>query len=57
MAVGITSKGTSGETGTTSTQAHLMAGWKMAESDDPTTKPERREIEKKKQRRNLQRRQ
>jgi hypothetical protein len=30
-----------------STQAHLMAGWKMAKRDDPTTKPERRKTEKK----------
>jgi hypothetical protein len=44
---GFPSKGTSGETGTTSTQAHTTAGWKMAESDEPTTKPERRENEDK----------
>jgi hypothetical protein len=47
MAVGIASKGTYRETGTTSTQAHLMVGWKMAGSDNPTTKPERRETEEK----------
>ena len=41
------SKRTSGETGTTSTQAHTTAGWKMAESDQPTTKPERSETEEK----------
>ena len=41
------SKGTSGETRTTSTEAHTTAGWKMAESDEPTTKPERSEIEEK----------
>ena len=44
-AEGFSSKGTSGETGTTSTQSHMTAGWKMAESDKPTTKPERRETE------------
>jgi hypothetical protein len=45
MVTGISSNETSAETGTTSAQAHLMTGWKMAESDDPTTKLERREIE------------
>jgi hypothetical protein len=45
MAVGISSEGTSGETRMTSLQAHMTAAWKMAESDEPTTKPERREIE------------
>jgi len=35
------------QTGTTSTQTHMTAGWKMAESDEPTTKPERRETEDK----------
>jgi len=35
------------QTGTTSTQADMTAGWKMAESDEPTTKPERRETEDK----------
>jgi len=35
------------QTGTTSAQAHMTAGWKMAESDEPTTKPERRETEDK----------
>ena len=29
----------------TSTEAYTTAGWKMAESDDPTTKPERSETE------------
>jgi len=33
--------------GTTSTQAHMTAGWKMAESDEPTTKPVRRETDDK----------
>ena len=41
------SKGTSGETWTTSTQAHTTAGCKMAESDELTTKPERSETEDK----------
>ena len=35
----------SGETGMTSIQAHMTVAWKMAESDEPTTKPERRETE------------
>ena len=35
------------QTGTTSTQTHMTAGWKMTESDEPTTKPERRETEDK----------
>jgi len=26
-------------------QAHMTAAWKMAESDEPTTNPERRETE------------
>jgi hypothetical protein len=47
MVVGISSKGTSGEMGMTSTQAHLMAGWKMAESENLTTKLERRETKEK----------
>jgi hypothetical protein len=47
MAVGSSSKGTSGETGTTSSQVHLVAGWKMAWSDNPTTKPGKRETEEK----------
>jgi hypothetical protein len=38
---GISSKGTTGETGT-STQAHVKAGWKNAESDMSTAKLERR---------------
>jgi len=29
----------------TSTQTHMTAGWKVTESDEPTTKPERRETE------------
>ena len=44
---GFPSTETSGETGTPSTQAHTTACWKMAESDDPTTKPERSETEEK----------
>jgi hypothetical protein len=31
----------------TSTQAHMTAGWKMAESDKPTTKLERKETKDK----------
>ena len=31
----------------TSTQAHMMAGWKISETDELTTKPERRETEDK----------
>jgi hypothetical protein len=38
---GISSKGTSGKTGTISTQAQVKAGWKNAESDESTAKPER----------------
>jgi len=45
MAVRISSEGTSLETWMTSLQAHKTAAWKMAETDEPTTKPERREIE------------
>jgi hypothetical protein len=33
--------------GMTSTQPHRTAGWKMADSDKSTTKPERRETENK----------
>ena len=44
---GFPNKGTSGETWTTSTEAHTTAGWKMAESDEPTTKPKRSETEEK----------
>jgi len=33
------------QTGTTPTQAHMTAGWKVAESDEPKTKLERRETE------------
>jgi hypothetical protein len=29
----------------TSLQAHMTAAWKLAESGEPTTKPERRENE------------
>jgi len=47
MALENSRNGTSGETGTTSTQAHMKAGWKISESDEPTTKPERRETEDK----------
>ena len=35
------------QTGTTSAHAHITAGWKTAESDEPTTKPVRRETEDK----------
>jgi len=35
------------QTRMTSTQKHMTTGWKMAESDEPTTKPERRETEDK----------
>ena len=45
MAVGTSSDGTSGVMGLTSIQAHVTTAWKVAESDEPTTKPERREIE------------
>jgi len=37
------SEGTSGETRMVAIQAHMMAAWKMAERDEPTAKPERRE--------------
>jgi hypothetical protein len=49
MAVGNSNDGTSGETGTTSAQAHI---WKISESDEPTTELERRETEDK-QRKNV----
>ena len=45
MVAGTSSKGTSEEMGTTSTQAHMTVGWIMAESDEPTTKSERRGTE------------
>jgi len=45
MAVGTSSDGTYGETGVSVIQAHVTVAWKMAESDDPTAKPERRETE------------
>jgi hypothetical protein len=45
MAVGNSCEGTSGETRMTSLQAHMTAAWKMAESDEATTKPARRESE------------
>jgi hypothetical protein len=45
MAAGISSKETSGEMGTTSTQARVTAGWINAESDGPTAKPERKKTE------------
>ena len=45
MAAGTSSKGTSEEKGTTSTQAHMTVGWIIANSDEPTTKPERRRTE------------
>ena len=35
------------QTGTTSTHPHMTAGWNMDESDEPTTKPARRETENK----------
>ena len=35
------------QTGTTSTQAHMTVGWKVTESDEPTTEPERRESDDK----------
>ena len=47
MVVGVSSKGASGETGTTSTQEQMTEGWKIAESDEPTTKPKRRGTEDK----------
>jgi hypothetical protein len=43
MAVGTSSKGTSGETGMAAIQAHMPAAWKMPESDEPTAELERRE--------------
>jgi hypothetical protein len=45
MAVGTSSEGTSGETGMAAIQTHMTAAYKMAESDEPTAKPERRETE------------
>jgi hypothetical protein len=45
MAAGISNKGISGETGTTSTQAYVAAGCINAESDGPAAKPERTETE------------
>jgi hypothetical protein len=45
MSVGTSSEGRSWEKGMTSFQAHMTVAWKMAESDDSTTKPERRETE------------
>ena len=45
MVLGTSSEGTFGETGMTSIQTHMTAAWKMAEGDEPTTKPERRETE------------
>jgi hypothetical protein len=42
---GISSRGTTREMGTTSTQAHAKAGWKNAESDASTAKLERRKTE------------
>jgi len=47
MTEGFPSKGTLGEMAVTSTQAHMMADWKMAESDKPTTKLERKETKDK----------
>jgi len=45
MVEGTSSEGTFGEMGMTSTQAHMTAAWKMAESYEPTTKLERRKPE------------
>jgi hypothetical protein len=45
LAVGTSSEGISGKTGIVSIQEHMTAAWKMAESDEPTTKPKRRETE------------
>jgi hypothetical protein len=42
---GISSKGTYGEMGTISTEAHLKTGWKNTESDESTAKPERGKTE------------
>ena len=56
MVAGTSSKGTAEETGTTSTQTHMTAGWIMAGSDEPTTKPERRGDEDQ-QRKDVHRRQ
>jgi hypothetical protein len=44
MAAGISNKGTPGETGT-STAAHMSAGRKTSEGDEPTTDPDRRETD------------
>ena len=35
------------QTGMTSTQTHMTVGWKVTESDELTTKPERRETKDK----------
>jgi hypothetical protein len=45
MAVGTSSKGTSGEKRIAAIHVHMAAAWKMTESDEPTAKPERRETE------------
>jgi len=47
MAVGTSNEGTSGETGMMVIQAHMTEAWKMAERDEATAKPERRETEDK----------
>jgi len=47
MVVVTSGEGASGETGMTSIQAHMTAAWKMTETDNPTTKPERKETEDK----------
>ena len=45
MAVGTSTEGISGETGIASIQALMTTDWEMAENDEPTAKPERRETE------------
>ena len=42
-AAGTSSEGASGEKGLAAIQAHITAAWKMAESDELTANPERRE--------------
>jgi len=45
MEVGTSSEGTSGETEKAAIHTHMTAAWKMAESDEPTAKSERREAQ------------
>jgi len=45
MAAGTSREGICGETGIAEIQVHMTAAGKMAESDEPTAKPERRENE------------